>query len=128
MIATPWGSSPSENRCQNAGRSLRRVRSPDAPKMTMAWGSGGFSAMALAPLLRLHGVAAELVAERGDHLGSVGLVLPGGEPQEQRQRGDGGGHVLVHGGEDRPSPLARVLHVPLDAVQAGVLLERVHQQ
>src|SRR6266540_6461737 len=26
-----------------AGRSLRRVRSPDAPKITTAWGSGGFT-------------------------------------------------------------------------------------
>ena len=31
------------------------------------------------PLLGLHGVAAELVAERGQHLGPVALVLAGAE-------------------------------------------------
>src|SRR6266567_4730242 len=111
MIATPWGSRPSENRCQNAGSSLRLVRSPEAPKITMACGSGGFSAISLVPLLRLHRVSAELVAERGDHLGGVGLVLARGEPQEQRQRGDRRRHVLVHGREHRPPPLPGVLHI-----------------
>src|SRR6266498_4721294 len=116
MMATPCGRSPSANRCQNAGSSLRLVRSPDAPKMTMAWGSGGLSAMPLRASLRSNGVPAELLPERRDDLGRVGLLLPGGEPQEQRQRGDGGRDVLVHGREHRPPALAGVLHVPLDAV------------
>src|SRR6266542_3956336 len=43
--ANPSGRSRSTNRCQKAGISFRRVRSPDAPKMTTAWGSGGFNGM-----------------------------------------------------------------------------------
>src|SRR5437016_11520812 len=50
MMANPCGSRPSQYRWNSAGSSLRLVRSPEAPKITMAWGSGGFSAMVASPL------------------------------------------------------------------------------
>src|ERR671922_2814914 len=95
------GRRPSRNRWYRAGRSLRWVRSPDAPKMTMAVGSGGSSfprvVTPASPPLLPDGVAPELVTERGDHLGGERLVLPRGEPGEQGQRRDRGGDVLVDG-------------------------------
>src|SRR5919108_2068667 len=38
MMAKPFGIRPSRNRWKNAGSSFRRVRSPDAPKITIARG------------------------------------------------------------------------------------------
>src|SRR5258708_26804630 len=121
-------------RLYSAGISFLRVRSPDAPKITIAVGTtprslrtpsrrglgGGSLARAIsvasaaygfAGTLGLDRVTAELVAQGGDHLGAVGVVLAGGEAHQERHRDHRCGHALVHGSLDCPAPLARVLHV-----------------
>ncbi len=91
-----FGSMPSRYRWKKAGSSFRLVRSPEAPKITI-----GLRRECVPRrghdrgLLRFHGVAAELVAERRDDLRAEGLVLPRREPREERQRRDRRGHVLV---------------------------------
>src|SRR5947209_15460866 len=117
--------------------SLRRVRSPEAPKMTMVHGSGvrarrmprrrGFSAVTAAAmrllLHSLHGVAAEFVAQGGDDLGAEVLFLARDEALQQRDRDDGRRHVMVDGVLHRPASLARILHVALDLGQLRVTLK-----
>src|SRR5919109_1614936 len=128
-MAKPWGSRPSTNRCQNAGRSVRRVRSPDAPKITTACGSAGFKAIALlALLLGADGMAAELLAQRRDHFRRVRLVLPRREPREEGKRGDRSRDVLAHRREHRPPALPRILDVPPDRLESRILLERIHEE
>src|SRR5262245_12463286 len=58
--------------------------------------------------LRLHGMAAELVAKRGEDLGAVGVVLAGAEAGLQRERYDGRRDVAIDRLLDRPAALARV--------------------
>src|SRR5215213_7584154 len=111
--------------------SLRAVRSPEAPKITMTPGSGTLgrrpssqrtfcckacvSATALPSLLLalrsrlLDRVAAELTAQRREYLQSERVVLPGREAGEERARDDVRRHVLLYGLEHRPATLARVL-------------------
>src|ERR687889_2499484 len=129
-------------RSYKAGTSLREVRSPDAPKITMTPGSGTRGSLcssrstfcrtcvsAIVWLLLLLGcgfldrVSAELAAQGGYYLHGEGILLTGLETGEEGA-GDGvGGDGLVYSFEDRPAPLARVVDVALDAVQVGVLLE-----
>src|SRR5579884_2486199 len=59
-----------------------------------------------ARVARPYGVAAELVAERGDYLGGEGLLLAGDEPRQQRERDHRRGHVAVDRLEHRPAPFA----------------------
>src|SRR5215218_4479445 len=131
-----------EARSYRAGTSLRAVRSPEAPKITMTPGSGTRGSLcssrrtfcrtcvsAIVSLLLLLGgglfdrVATELAAQGGYDLHGEGVFLPGGEAGEEGA-GDGvNRHGLVYGFEDRPASLARVVDVTPDAVQVGVLLE-----
>src|SRR3990172_8496265 len=116
--------------------SLRALRSPVPPKMTMALGSGtrarrsparrGFTAVAVAvPLLLLDRVAAELVPESGRDLHREGVVLPRGEAREERVGEDGRGNVVRDGLEDGPAALAGIGDVALDPLEvAALLLER----
>src|SRR5579875_3286397 len=85
----PSGSRRSRARLYRAGAIFRRARSPLAPKRTRVSGPGrraplspsrsglgGSSSMAGLPLAPgVDGVAAELVAQGGDHLGREGLGL-----------------------------------------------------
>src|SRR5436190_8062810 len=71
---------------------------------------------------------AELVAQRGDHLGAEGLLLAGAEPREQRQRDDRRRHVEAHRLLHGPAPLARVFHVAPDGGQLVVTGERPLRQ
>src|SRR5258708_25672846 len=131
-------------RLYSAGISFLRVRSPDAPKITIAVGTtprslrtpsrsglGGGSlaraisvasaAYGLAGTLGLDRVAAELVAQGGDHLGAVGVVLTGGEAHQQGHRDHRGGHTLIDRRLHAPATLARVLDVAPDIGQVGAL-------
>ena len=70
-------------------------------------------------------VAAELVAQRGDHLHLRGVVLAGREPREQRGGDRGQRHGVVDGGLHRPAALAGVLRVAAQLLQVLVLVQRV---
>src|SRR6185503_21092354 len=88
------GSVRAAYRLHRAGMSLRRVRSPEAPKMTSENGSSAY------------GMATELVTEGGQQPVREGVVPPGAEAREERG-GDGGRrHRLLHGVLDGPAPLA----------------------
>src|SRR5207245_183743 len=63
---------------------------------------------------------AELVAQRGDHLGAEGLLLAGAEPRQQRQRDDRRRHVEAHRLLHGPAPLARVFAVATAGGQLDV--------
>ena len=96
--------------------SLRAVRSPVAPKTTTAHGSGvrgrrrparsGLERRAVAssrrrPSAGLHGVAAELVAQRGLHLRAERRRLPRREAPHQRERDD---RAAARPGRAPPAP------------------------
>jgi hypothetical protein len=83
------------------------------------------------PALRvggLHGVAAELLAQGGVDLRRERLVLARGEPRKQRRRDRGRRDALVDRVEHRPAAFARVVDVAADLLQAGIFLEREHEQ
>ena len=69
----------------------------------------------------LHRVPAELVAQRGVHLRRERLVLPRGEPREQRHRDRRRRDALVDRAEHRPAALAGVLDVAADLLEARIL-------
>src|SRR5215210_2583841 len=131
-------------RSYRAGTSLREVRSPEAPKITMTPGSGTRGSLCsslrtfcricvsailgscLLLVLRrclLDRVSPELAAQGGDDLHGEGVVLTGGEAGEEGACYCVGGHGLMYGFEDGPAALARVVDVAADAVQVGVSLE-----
>ena len=99
--------------------------------MTSAQGSGvrgrlrpsasGFSSARCFASAALHGVAAELLAQRGVDLRRERLVLARGEAREERHRDRRRRHALVDRVEHRPAALARVVDVAADLLQAGVL-------
>src|SRR5256885_283990 len=70
-------------------------------------------------------MAAELVAECGQHFGGEGLFLARDEALHERERDHRRGYVGVDRGLHRPAALARVLDIPLDRRQVGVLAEGV---
>src|SRR5829696_9959438 len=73
------------------------------------------------PLLGLDFVTAELVAERGEHLGAVGILLARTETSQQGERDDRSGDVMVDGLLDGPAPLAGVGHVAPDVLEVGTI-------
>ena len=75
-----------------------------------------------------HRVAAELVAQRGEHAPRERVAIARIEAAEQRHGDDRRRHVLVDGGLDRPAAFARIVDPALEAVELGVLLERVDGQ
>src|SRR5215212_8302849 len=105
-----------------AGSSLRRARSPVAPKMTSVVGWTGRrsrpslsglawdSAVALMSLPR-DGVPAELRAQRREHAVGEVAVAAAVEPRVEGGGDDRRRHVLVHRVLDRPAPLPRVVGV-----------------
>src|SRR6476620_6349357 len=77
------------------------------------------------PLLGLDFVAAELVAERGEHLGAVRIVLARPEAGQQRERDDRRRDVVVDRLLDGPAALPGIGDEPLDVLEVGaVRLER----
>src|ERR671916_395497 len=129
-------------RSYKAGTSLREVRSPEAPKITMTPGSGtrgsrrssrrifcSTCVSAIVWLLLLlrrrffDRVSAELTAQGGYDLHGEGVVLAGGEAGEERACYGVRRYVLFYGFEDRPAALSRVLDVAAKAIEVGVLLE-----
>ena len=75
-------------------------------------------------LRELDRVAAELVAQRRDHLGGERLVLPRGEAREQRGGDHRGRHVLVDRLGDRPAAFAGVVDVAADRLEVRALPSR----
>src|SRR5678815_888938 len=70
-MANSSGSSPSSHRLKMAGRSLLRVRSPDAPKITKTQGSARFD------------MAAELRPQCREQFFRERVVAPRSEPRVQ---------------------------------------------
>src|SRR5215204_6991057 len=129
-------------RSYRAGTSLRAVKSPEAPKITMTPGSGTRGSLCssrktfcktcvsvIVCLLLLLGsgffdrVSAEFAAQGGYDLHGERVFLAGGEAGEERACDGVHGYVFVYGFEDGPAALTRVFDVAADAVQVGVLLE-----
>src|SRR3954471_10773886 len=79
-------------------------------------------------LLRLDRVAAELVAQRRDHLHLRRVVLTGREPREQRRGDRRQRHRVVYGGFHGPPALAGVLCETAQLVQVLVLVEGVDRE
>src|ERR687896_385283 len=84
-IANCSGRWPDSARLYIAGSSLRRVRSPDAPKMTRTQGSA-----------RGLDMAAELRAERRQDLFGERVILARAEAFEQPRGEPAGGHRLFN--------------------------------
>src|SRR5918994_5523392 len=112
-------------RSYRAGTSLRAVKSPDAPKITMTPGSGTrgslcssrrtfcrtcVSAIVWLFLLLCRSlfdrVSAELAAQGGYDLHGEGVVLAGGEAGEERARYGVRRYVLFYGFEQCPASFA----------------------
>src|SRR5919204_946102 len=127
----------------SAGKSFFCVRSPEAPKMTSAHGSGvrrswspsssGFSCVVatlmrarigarLGLLERADSVAAELVAQCGGDLRREVDLVTGREARKERRRDDRRRHVLVDRLVDRPASLAGVLDVRGDVLELRPVL------
>src|SRR5688500_1387142 len=96
--------------------SLRRVRSPDAPKITIATGSS------------VDGMASERIAQCRQQPVGERRLPSGAEAREERTGDHGRGHGLLHGILDRPASLARILHPCLEPVKLWILGERVCRQ
>src|SRR5215467_7654488 len=99
--------------------SLRRVRSPAAPKITMMHGSPGFpitcvlvagiaSVTAMASISFQFDVPAELLAHCRQHLLCEGMLLPRAEANKEGCRQHVDRHGFVDRGLDRPATFARV--------------------
>src|ERR671920_2126650 len=129
-------------RSYKAGTSLREVRSPDAPKITMTPGSGTRGSLcssrrmfcrtcvsAIVSLLLLFcgcffdRVSTELATQGCYDLHGEGILLAGGEAGEEGACDGVRWYVLFYGFEDGPPALAGVLDVAADGIQVGVLLE-----
>src|SRR5436309_10031204 len=122
--------------------SLRFVRSPVAPKITMAHGGAGraFDSSVLSNVSLATGevmastlggvldVAAELVAHGREHLVTEGVILAGAETIEQRRGEDVDRHRLLDGGLERPPPFARVLDLARELRKLGALGEGARRQ
>src|SRR4051794_10802217 len=135
------GSAPSWARLYSAGSSLRWARSPVAPKIVSvvagtgsrsspsisgfsvcARGSGLMSTAISGLLDLLHRVAAELVAQRGEHAGRIVALLARVEAGVEGggQRGRRHGHLDAVG--HHPAALARIVDVALQAAELVALL------
>src|SRR5215203_5857950 len=118
-------------RSYRAGTSLRAVKSPEAPKITMTPGSGTrgslcssrrmscrtcVSAIVCLFLLFCGGfldrVSAELAAQGGYDLHGEGVLLAGGEAGEEGACYGVRGYVLFYGFEDGPASLSGDLEEP----------------
>src|SRR5687768_14751886 len=113
MMVYGSGSVRAAYRLQRAGTSLRRVRSPEAPKMTSENGSSSY------------GMATELVAEGGEQPVREGVVTARAEPREEGGRDGRRRHGFLDGVLDRPAAFAGVLDVGLEVLEGGIGLERV---
>src|SRR3954452_14691527 len=133
------GMSPSSMRWNIPGRSLRRARSPLAPKSTMTWSSGVGIASAWGPAAsravgppkgasdsatgRAIHMAAELLAHRREDLAGEVRLPARFEALEERGGEHAGGHALLDRRLDRPPALTRVGHVAGEALELRRLRE-----
>src|SRR5580700_2961947 len=127
----------------SAGTSLRRARSPEAPKMTRVQGSAGEmelclvgSAVSITALLlavmfgpslfrgRFDGVAAKLIPHRGQQLVGIGIGIARRQPLQERQRDDGSGSVEIDGLGHCPAAFSRIRNVWRDARHLRIVLQR----
>src|SRR5688572_10464054 len=96
---------PSRSGLADGDRSSRGIASSSAVGTWVVIGSA-----ALVAGDRLHGVPAELVAQRGEDLVGVAVRLAAAaEALDERERDDRGRHVAVDRLENGPAPLARVV-------------------
>src|ERR1019366_1495374 len=134
------GSRPSTCRLYSAGSSLRCARSPVPPKITSVTGSAA-SGCARPALKRsnsdsdivlrvrfLHGVSAELVAQRGEHALAERVVAARSEACEERRGQRGHRHRAIDPLVERPASFAGVLDVRLERLELGILLEGARRQ
>src|SRR3989442_10434692 len=110
-IANASGSRCDSARLYTAGRSLRRVRSPEAPKMTMMLGSG-------------FDMPAELCAQRRQHPLRERVIAARTEAREERRGDRLRGHRFLDRGDDRPAALTRVGDTNGEPIEHGILRER----
>src|SRR5690349_15064122 len=89
--------------------------------MTMVTGSTSL-------MMRLHGVAAELVAQRGEEPLAERVVFPRAEAGEERRRQDRRRHRALDGFVGRPATLARIFDVGLQAVERRLLVQGARRQ
>src|SRR5687767_15894866 len=111
MMVYGSGSVRAAYRLQRAGTSLRRVRSPEAPKMTSENGSSA------------NGMTTELVAEGGQQPVRERVLAPRAEAREEGGRDRGRRHRLLDGVLDGPAALAGVLDVRLQMLEPRVRSE-----
>src|SRR5215471_7360616 len=142
LRATPttakfWLSNLSCARLYNEGTSKRRVRSPEAPKMTRTHGSLGLAgalpsscttvsasgSLIVSSLLAASGarnMPAELVTHGRQDLLSVCVLLTRPEARIERRRQHIGRHRFLDGGHNGPTAFARILHETGIARQIGI--------
>src|SRR5579883_1290473 len=72
-------------------------------------------------VLELHRVAAELIAQRGNHLRREGFFLARDKTLEQRQRNYRRWHVLINRRLDGPATFTGIFDIAADLLQLGVL-------
>ena len=112
----------------SAGNSERLARSPVAPNRTSASLRGFIGRSSAWRPLHVDGVAAERLAQRGDHLHRERVLLPRRETRVERRRDRGSRDTEPDGFLHRPPAFARVVGVPAKRVELGILLERRHEQ
>src|SRR6476469_9017136 len=110
-----------------AGSSLRLARSPVAPKIVSVVGwTGSRSRPSVSGLSAirslLHGVAAELRAQRREHLAGELAVAARVEAGVERGAEHRHGHVLGHAVLERPAALAGVRGVGIEVGEVVALL------
>src|SRR5688572_28296660 len=115
-MAKPPGRWPDSMRLYTAGRSFRRVRSPDAPKMTRTQPSAALD------------MAAELRPQRRQQFFREGVVAARPEPRVQRGGERVGRHLFLDGCRHGPAPLARVGDASLEALEVRIFTERARRQ
>src|SRR5262245_1235604 len=142
FLATPttakfWGSNLSCARLYNEGTSKRRVRSPEAPKMTRTQGSpwraevvpsscmavAASASLIVSPPLAASGaldMAAELVTHGRQDLLSVRVLLPRPKARIERCRENIGRDSFFDSRHDSPTAFAGILHKTGIARQTGI--------
>src|SRR5580692_1924747 len=116
---------------------MRLKRSPLAPKKTALQGvvipsSGsparrGLTTTSSSTRFGLDGMAAELIAQRGDYLCAERFVLARCHAREQRECDHGCRNVFVDGRLNGPATLAGVVDISANIFQAGIEAKRKNQ-
>src|SRR5580658_8502417 len=110
---------------------MRLKRSPLAPKKTALQGDvipssgnparSGLTATSSSTRFGLDGMAAELIAQCGDHLRAERFVLARCHAREQGERDHGRRNVFIDGRLDGPAAFAGVVNVSADIFQTRIV-------